>query len=218
MQLHFSCKTFTIALSPRLLLEPIIVLPCFPSLHLIKSHWLQWMGSCWTRIADALSHDAELYFSSSVEPVWKAGAACPCSNTWAVSEKLLGHFGSCHGAGVLQVCSKVARAWGQEEVINNCCRESASLEHTVPARASFQNKLLRQKGFPDISLDGFILNRVRSFFFPFPPLFFLVSSRCGRRNGARGNETDQNFFQDQLKEFWRLKGNFPYMKYLSTES
>lgn len=88
------------------------------------------MGGCWIRAAAALSRDPELWFSSSVEPVWKAGAACPCKNTGEVSEKLLASFGS--RPLYAGVWSKVAGGLGKEEAINNCCRESASLEHTVP--------------------------------------------------------------------------------------
>lgn len=78
----FSCKTFTIALNPRLPSCGVHYCPTvLPSLHAIQGHRLWWIGSCWIKVADALSCDAELWLSSSVEPVWKAGAARPCTNT-----------------------------------------------------------------------------------------------------------------------------------------
>lgn len=43
--------------------------------------------------------------------------------------------------------------------------------------------MLRQKGFPGMNLDRFILSRVGLLYFLFI-YFFSVSGRCGRRNGA----------------------------------
>lgn len=86
-----------------LLLEHVIVPLCFPSLHLIQNHWLQRIGRYWIRLADAISHDAKLWLSSFVYPVCKAATAYSRTNASAISEKLVGSFGSWHGAGPLCV-------------------------------------------------------------------------------------------------------------------